>query len=208
MLKSSDRPGSAGYLLRKAVISRLESSANICSEASHPDPQRAGPTLPVLPEPAARTSTGQRPLTHHPAGQEPRHRPNPRTTSSPSLCPGEGHLVSPARRSPGRGQHISTRLCSSLPTSHYSAEPRNAAKPRLIPLPWKKVWAELLLGSLGIASEGQILADSRICGLGWLVSAVCRQIRATRGINSSFPRAAAHILSPRGVRRETHPRRT
>lgn len=41
-------------------------------------------------------------------------------------------------------------------------------KPRIIPLPWKKVWEDLLFGSHGIASKGQILDKSQICGLHWL----------------------------------------
>lgn len=76
------------------------------------------------------------------------------------------------------------------------------SKPRIIPLPWKKVWEDLLSGSPGTASKGQILDDSQICGLRWLECSVSRQIWATRGIDSSFPSAAPHILSQQGIRRE------
>ena len=76
------------------------------------------------------------------------------------------------------------------------------SKPWIIPLPWKKVWEDLLFGNLGIASKGQILDDSQICGLHWLVCSVSRQIQATRGIDSSFPSAAAQIFSPQGIQRE------
>lgn len=169
------------------MISRPKRSANIWSEVSHPDPQRAGPTPPSSPSATLEQTRGRNHLLLIPGLFA--SLPLPRQVPPRLSC---------ARSQVQAGSASQRRLRRSLPTSHYSAEPRDVPKSQIIPLPWKKVWEELLFGRLGIASKGQILDGSQICGLRWLVRSVSRQIWATRGIKQLFSqRGCSHPFSTR-----------
>jgi len=159
VLKSSDprcKPGSAGDLLRKAVISRLQmlckhlvrgiASGRSESGAHPPHPPKACCFDRLLEQTWDRNHlqiiySGKSYCT----AQILRPFPSSPMTRDTSSLPRTRH-----RAKPSTSQR---RLCRSLPTSHYSAEPRNVPKPRIIPSPWKKVWEDLLSGSPGTASK-------------------------------------------------------